>query len=76
MDTQLAVNQSKYTHPTLRGLFAVSSLTRMLRCMHSLEMFVVLLIGAYRARVQPLRQEPEWQLNDIDVQEACRQVDS
>ena len=28
--------------------------------------------GAYRARVQPLRQEPEWQLNDIDVQEAWR----
>ena len=31
--------------------------------------------GAYRARVQPLRQEPEWQLNDFDVQEAWRQVD-
>ena len=24
---------------------------------------------------KPLRQEPEWQLNDLDVQEAWRQID-
>lgn len=31
--------------------------------------------GDFRARARPLRQEPEWQLNDLDVQEAWRQID-
>ena len=31
--------------------------------------------GDFRARKKPLRQEPEWQLNDLDVQEAWRQID-
>ena len=31
--------------------------------------------GDFRARARPLRQEPEWQLNDFDVQEAWRQID-
>ena len=31
--------------------------------------------GAWRARVRPLRQEPEWTLNDLDVAESWRQLD-
>ena len=31
--------------------------------------------GDFRARARPLRQEPEWQLNDLDVQEAWRQIE-
>lgn len=31
--------------------------------------------GDFRARARPLRQEPEWQRNDLDVREAWRQID-
>ena len=31
--------------------------------------------GHFRARARPLRQEPEWQLGDVEVQEAWRQID-
>ena len=31
--------------------------------------------GDFRARARPLRREPEWQFNDLDVEEAWRQID-
>ena len=38
--------------------------------------FCGLPLGEYRARARPLRQEPEWQLSDLDVEENWRRVDN
>ena len=64
----------------------VLSVALLLTVLHGLSMFVDLPSATFargRGRfaknqngsARPLRQEPEWQLNDLDVQEAWREID-